>query len=421
MTVLTVHKNVVLDLAVCARYDEAIELLGSYWPGLAVEPAACEPGVMYSIGVLNTNLGFSEQNPRAQEVAKDCFSRASRGLKGDERDQCDMSLAIAYWRSGDEEEALIQFTQILERPLSPENRFRGLHGCAVVLGSLGRHKEEAEYLAKARPFLDEVSIAFRGRFHLEAAMNNRRLGGDLNQSITDYRTALICFKQVKAEILEASVHNNLCAVYIDLKDFHQAHDHVEKAIEITARLGDKGRLAQCHDEQARIFLAQGQPKRAAQCAHDSIQLISGPVCGWAIDSRITYGTALARIGDPRAIEEFAGAIGAARRQENRIKETEAALGGLEELDLDVPLMLEWLPLAERSDQRKRVISVRRKVAEKLVQSSHYEEVKLAMIEHKGNIKHAARALGYNHHTGLLPYLNKHPELRIKKRYNRTRR
>lgn len=422
MTVATVQRVDVLDLVAALRLNEAVVALRSSWPGLAVEPGDLPADILFAIGILNSNLGLSEQNHQAHEIAKNCLSRASRLLKSGDKDLCEIQLCLAYWRAGDDEESLIQFVSILERPLSDFNRFRALLGYGSVLGSQERHKEEADALAKARPLLDSASTPFKGRFHMEAAYNRRRLGGDYaDKCLEEYTAALVCFEQCKAEILEASTRNNIAGIYADLRDFRQAHKHVDRAIEINLRLGDQGRLAQCYDQQAQIFLAQAQPTRAAQCASDAIRLSAGGTAGWAIDCRITFAKTLARMKDARALDEFSTAIQTARRQTNRPKETEAALTALEELQLESALMLEWFLLADRSDDRKRVTAVLRKVAGKLTEIADYEDVKLAMIEHKGNIKHAALALGYNSHTGLLPFLNKHPELRLKQKYKRSRR
>jgi tetratricopeptide (TPR) repeat protein len=423
------------ELIYAGRYEEAREVLGDLWRGVGVRPdvdhlpreVAAE--VLLQCGALSGCLG-SAQGKDVQERTKDLLTDALEIFQAyDYREKVSevrYELGICYWRSGALDEARITLTEALKEATT-EQTGKIIIGRAIVEVSSGRYEEARDLLNRERAFFDSASHALQGRWHGQMGLVLRRLSQGrmelLDKAIIEYTAAIYHYEQAGHIRYCGSNQNNLAFLLYKLGRYPEAHEHLNKAQRIFARLKDSGNIAQVKETRARILLAEERYLEARRVVIEVVDALErAGEQALLVDALIIKATVQARLGNAEeSLKTFRYAI--------RVGEESGALfsAGLAAVAVIVELK-EYLPerklyhLYRRADRLlattqdadaiDRLRACARIVIRKLYGPEldeyftlpetvlQYEAryIEHALEEEGGSISRAARRLGLSHQT-----------------------
>jgi tetratricopeptide (TPR) repeat protein len=256
------------DLIYAGRYEEARGVLGDLWRGVGVRPnldhhsreVAAE--VLLQCGSLSGFLG-SAQGKDAQERTRDLLTEALEIFQAydylEKVSETRYELGICYWRSGALDEARITLAEA-PKGATAEQTGKILIGRAIVEVSSGRYEEARDILNREQAFFEGASHALQGRWHGQMAIVLRRLAqGRIeyeDRAIIECTAAIYHYEQARHERYCGSNLNNLAMLLYRLERYQEAHEHLDKAHRIFARLKDPGNIAQVKETRARVLLAE---------------------------------------------------------------------------------------------------------------------------------------------------------------------
>ena len=299
------------------QYEAARDALGELWRGIGVRPDVSALGeasaaeVLLKAGILSGWLGASEQARGSQASAKDLISEsASLFERAGEREKAAFArsdLALCYWREGGHDEARILLTQASGEMegAEPEQRAVVLLRWGTVECSTGRLHSALGILKETdRALMDSDNHALRGSFHNLHGLTLRRLG-DIDSNVDYYDRAIIEFtaavyhyERARNERFAASIENNLAFLLNKIGRHADAHEHLDRAGVILARLGDTGRLAQVDVTRAQVLVAEKLYRDAARVIAGSISsLEQGGETALLADALTVQGVVWARLGN----------------------------------------------------------------------------------------------------------------------------
>src|SRR5205085_12253444 len=105
--------------------------------------------------------------------------------------------------------------------------------------------------------------ALKGTFHNEYALLLRRLATPenreeyLDRALIEYAAASYHFEEAGNDRFVARVENNLGYLYFTIRQYKDAHKHLDRARQFFHRLKDVATIAQVDETRARTLLAQG--------------------------------------------------------------------------------------------------------------------------------------------------------------------
>jgi tetratricopeptide (TPR) repeat protein len=303
------------------EYEAASESLGEFWAGIGKRPPVEglspleQAEVLGRVGALSGWLGSSGQVAGAQEFAKDLISESLRTFQtlnnGDGIAQAQSDLAICYWREGAMDEARVWFNEALDAADSPVLKHRILVNATTVEIVSNKFDEALSLLEKAAPLLEFVEDpAVIGRFHMQKALAFRNLGGaeNLDRALIENAAASIHFEQANHKRYLARVENNIGVIFLELRKYADAIEHLDRARSVFSEIGDVGTAAQVNETRARVFLAQGRYAEAEKIAFSAAATFEGggeqSLLAEALEAQ---GIALARLG------RYQSSLGALKR------------------------------------------------------------------------------------------------------------
>lgn len=305
------------------EYEAAGEALGEYWAGVGERPETdgMDDGaaavLLLRAGTLTAYIGSAEQMPGASEGAKDLLSESLRLAEtcGDERGaiEAGYELAYCYFRDGAFDEARVLLREGRERCSESGGGGGGddddlmarlLVRSAFVEYRANRPEDALKFLEAAAPLVEgSDNNLLRGKFHVERATTFKNLGavrGDashFDRALIDYAAASFYFEQAGHERYRARVENNCGMLYLQMRRFADAHEHLDKALRFFEGLGDVGAAAQVRESKARAYLDEGRYGEAERLAGKAVQTLeAGGHAVFLAEALTTQGAALARLG-----------------------------------------------------------------------------------------------------------------------------
>jgi len=458
-------------------FEAAQEVMGDLWQGVGVRPRledlrdqSVVAQVLLRVGVLTGWIASSQQIGRGQEHAKDLLSESASIFErlGDVARvaEAHTELAYCYWREGAFDEARVVLEDVLHRlnEDDTEHRAPAVLRLAIVEASANRYNDALRILTKAAPlFATNGTHAAKGKFHNELAnvLNQLSLAEQrrdyADRALIEYAAASFHFEQARHKGNEAAVENNLGYLLASLGKFEEAHDHLDRARRLFARLKDSVHSAQVDETRARALIAQGRYQEAEKFARLASAVLSkGGELALLSEALTTHGVALARLGrqaPARAVlQRSAGVAELAGDLEGAGL---ASVALIEELELTFEEMRTTYERADHflsGSQDAEVLTRLRGAAAKLVAATgrndhehdraasqllgtatrfdqdpehtwenfslraevrQIEErfIRLALEEAGGRVSHAAKLLGFEDHGSLNSLLkNKYPHL-----------
>ena len=327
-------------------------------------------------------------------------------------------MGFCHWRTHDLNEARACQKQALSL-LTHDNELKAK---ALLRLSNVEHSAERDQLAfkildkHARLFQRINNHTLKGCFYtaignrLENLAELEKRSDYIDRALIDYAAASYHFELGKHRPYLASVENNLGFLYYKIKDYEQAHEHLDRARRIFGNLKDVGSAAQVDETRACVFLAQGRIREAERRVLSALRVQEKVGNSFLLtEALITYGRVLARsekhaasLGTFRRAIELADNAGLANRA------AEAIVAAFRELG-------DHLVISERGH----LLSGRGVGQDKLV--LEHDVVKLALEQAKGRVSRAARLAGMSHQGLAYALRTRHTDLLNKRTPVRHRR
>jgi len=384
-------------------YEEARLALSAYWPRLGERPqlTALAPRVAAEVllraGVITGAVGGKSQLTDAQEIAKNLISESLgifQALSYQPKiEEAQVDLALCYWRTGELNEA----RDLLEETLSrlkddSELRCRALVRLAIVEHEASRYHESLSLLTtNSAQFQKLENNTLIGSYHvtlgnvLENLWEREQRSDYLDRSLIEYAAASYYFENAEHRSYLARVQNNLGFLYFKINRCEEALDHLDYARRVLVELADVTTAAAVDETRAGVYLKQGLPEEAEQAARSSVETLEKTDRHALLaESLITYGRALARLGDyTDSFAAFQRAISLYELTGGTNKAAEAALAAFHEIG-------DYLTVSETEK-----VVLERTLSEE-VNSYEHELIKRALENAQGSVTHAARSLGISY-------------------------
>lgn len=310
----TLRCKVAADFARAGQYESAREALGELWRGTGERPGVdgleerTAAEVLLQAGVLSGWLGASKQLVGTQEAAKDLISESAalfeRVGEPDRAAAARAELALCYWREGAyaEARAVLESAAALIRD-DAQLKAQTVLRFAVVESSAGRYGDALRLLKDSAPLFGEgASHTLRGSFHNELAIafqllaQAERRADYTDRAILEYTAAAYHFEEARHERYVARIENNLAFLFYKLGRHAEAHEHLDRARSIFARLRDEGSTAQVDETRARVLIAQGKYREAERVLAGAIRTLEqGDESALLADALTVQGVVWARL------------------------------------------------------------------------------------------------------------------------------
>lgn len=267
------------------EYEAAMAKLSGVWNDKTVLPDVSdyEPEdaaeLLLRCGSIFGFLGNLKLLPGSQERSKDLLTGARfRFLEIGNTEkiaECENYISLAYWRTGEFNEAENWVEESLSHDLSNSNKTRLYSHLvkALINYSLKRHKENLEYLiAVEKYFLDSDDPYLNGDFHNRLGLVERSLG-NTDRALRSYNLARHYYHKARNKSHEGMAANNVAWIYKELKEFALAHEAIDSAILLFRKAKEKVREACSLDTKASIYLDSGDYPEALKTIEKSISIL----------------------------------------------------------------------------------------------------------------------------------------------------
>jgi tetratricopeptide (TPR) repeat protein len=292
------------------NYEEARKTMCALWQGIGDRPnlhgldAHTAAEVLLQAGEVTAHLGNLERIPGAQGFAKDLISESIRQFEllgdGEKVAEAQKDLAICYWREGALDEARVWFRESLNRAAGPLNWLRVLIDSTIVEVSSNRFDEALALLNQAIPLLEQVGDdAIIGRYHMQRALVFKHMGGrkNLERALLENAAAIFHLEKAGHPHHLARIENNTGVIFLELKRYKKALNHLDNARRIFVSLNDSRSAAQTNQTRAEVFVAQSRYPEAERATHEAITSFqAGADSSVLAELFLLQGTALARFG-----------------------------------------------------------------------------------------------------------------------------
>lgn len=378
-----------LELKDKGDYEGARKAMAPLWTRVGEHPKTSDlhqsvaAEVLLCAGILTGWIGSKEGIEEAQEAAKNLISESISFHEsvGDTKKvaAARAEIAYCYWREGGFDEARIMLEEALQKlTVGGNTRARALLKLTTVEWSASRYNVALGILTENACLFEKVTNhTTKGIYHNELAIVLRNLATSekradyFQRAINEYEEADHQFKLAGNVIFRADVKNNLGFLFYKLSRFKKAHEYLDQARRLTARLKDKIGITHIDDTRAQVLIAEKRFKEAEAIAKSAVRVLdkSGHQC-LLTDALITYGIALARSEQTqRAQFTFQKAIEVAHQVGALNKAGLAALTLIEELEDLTPDSLyaaydrasDWLSKSQSQDLLLRLNAAARRV------------------------------------------------------------
>ena len=327
------------------RFEEALSALDDVWPNIAELPQIADlrdhdaAEILLRCGSLMGFLGQNKQISNAQEISKNLLTEArTRFLEIGELSKIAESenyLSLAYWRTGELNEAESWIEEALSHDLS-DCRDTGLYSHVIknlILSSQKNYKQICSNFYA----LENLFLKFGDNFLLGNFFNNF---GNAVKNLGNVSTALPILELGRDHFLKAghkayaaAAENNLSQLYKAEGRFGKAHDAIDRATKLFRQIKDKTLTGVSLDTKAQIYFAESKYKQALETVGEAIKILAkGENAVYLVETLLTKAKTLLYLDDfSAAIFSLTDAVDIARVQageefaKDLIREFEIAL------------------------------------------------------------------------------------------------
>lgn len=267
------------------QFDRAFAELRGVWEDTTEQPdvdnldsrSAAE--TFLRCGALIGFLGHIRLIPTAQERSKNLLTQARSTFleiyDPEKIAECENFLALAYWRTGETNEAQSWIEEALSHDLS-ETADARLYSYVIrdlVLLSQKKFAEVSEHFACIeRLFLEHADDFLAGSIYNNYGVASRNLG-DIQEAMRALEKARDLFTASGNKIQVALAENNLCYLYKSERRFTQAHAAIDRATELFREIKDRTREGYSLDSKALLFFEQGKFDAALETVEKALSIL----------------------------------------------------------------------------------------------------------------------------------------------------
>ena len=417
--------EVAKELEYSGEYEQARQVLRSFWPGIGerpntegLDPSTAAESLMRA-GVLTGIIGSKNQIADSHETAKNLITESLAIFEGipypKKIAEAQTELALCYWRTGEYDNAsgLLKLALAQLVPDS-ELKAKAVLRFAIVEHETGRYIPALRFLRKQARLFDKIrNDTVKGGYHvvlgnvLENLWEADRRADYLDRALVEYAAASYHFEVAQHRCYRANVEINLGFLYYKINRFKEAHEHLDKARRVHSSLKDRIAIAQVDETRACVFLAEGRYAEAERAASSAVRALEqGQRQSKLAEALITHGRVLARLGSYRAsLDCFRRAIAFAEDTGHFNRVADAAVAAFQELG-------DHLITSEGPE-----IAAGRTFTEAKELLEH-DFIKRALEVYQGSITLAARSLDISHQTLNYMLHTRHKDLLEKRKPER---
>jgi tetratricopeptide (TPR) repeat protein len=339
------------------NYEAAREAMGELWPRVGERPVlddleeATAAEVLLRAGTLTGWIGSARQIEGTQETAKNLIGESLRlyeSLRNQTKAvEAQIELALCYWREGAYDESRVTLGEAVHRLAGTDNGLRALAlmRSAIVEKSANHYTDALRLYMEAAPLFEECgSDSFKGKFHngfanvLVNLAHLERRSDYMDRAFVEYAAASYHFEQAGHRRYQACVENNLGYLFLTIKRFAEAHEHLDRAQALFTGMKDDVHTAQVDDTRARVLLAEGRTAEAERLVRSAVRTLErGGEQSLLAEALTTHGIVLARMGSHEdARQKLQRAVEAAQAAGDTEAEGLAMLTSIEELGEHLP-------------------------------------------------------------------------------------
>jgi tetratricopeptide (TPR) repeat protein len=267
------------------RYEDALAEVRHLWPDLSTMPdvtaldARDAAEILLRFGSLIGFLGHVRPIPSAQEKSKNLLTEArTRFLEIYDIEkiaECENYLALAYWRTGEINEAEAWIDESQSHDL-PQRSFHRLYSHSIKCLTLLKHKEYRRIIAYLLPlerdFLSTQDNGLKGDFFNNCAVAYQELGHP-DEAVKCYEKARDHYHKAGHKTYLGIIENNLAMLYLRLGMFEEARNVIDDATKVFRLIKDRTREGFSLDTKAQILLAEGKYEAALKTLEKAIAML----------------------------------------------------------------------------------------------------------------------------------------------------
>lgn len=296
-------------------YEAARGAMGEIWQRVGDRPLLegldeeTKGVVLLRTGVLTGWIGSARQITGAQEVTKNLICKSITIFKAllmtSRVAEAQIEMACCYWREGAFDEGRSLLIEALNglSETDTDLRAKALLRRAIIERTAKRNKDACEILTEAAPLFNLVeNQCLRGSFHNQLATVLKNLGAlecredYVDRALIEYAAAAYHFEEAGHIRYQACVENNLAMLYWRMQRFTEAHEHLDRADMLFARLKDDLHRAQVDETRARVLLSEGQVVQAEKAARRAVRVFeTGDESSLLAEALNTLGISLVRL------------------------------------------------------------------------------------------------------------------------------
>jgi tetratricopeptide (TPR) repeat protein len=280
--------ELVRDLVALERsglFDQAMVELRGIWDDASLDPivenldARLTGNVYLRCGALIGFLGHSRQLPSSQDRSRNLLTKARSifldTYQPEKIAECENYLALAYWRTGELNEAESWIEESRSHDLAEYSDAR-LYSHVIrhlILFSKKRFAEIcAEFPDLERLFVEKADNYLIGNFYMNFGIAARNLGRK-TEALSAHQKARDFFARAGNKVQLAMAENNLAHLLKSEKRFEESHDAIDRATEIFKEIGDRTREGFSLDTKASIYLDEGKFDDALEVVEQGIAIL----------------------------------------------------------------------------------------------------------------------------------------------------
>ena len=270
----------------CGLFDQAMAELRGIWEDATAEPnvegldRSLAAEVYLRCGALIGFLGHSRQIPSAQDTSKNLLTKARsiflEKYQPEKLAECENYLALAYWRTGECNEAESWIEEAHSHEVS-ETCDASLYSHVIrnlILLTQKRFDEiRANFYELEKLFLENGDNFLVGNFYMNFGLAAKNLG-EIPRSLDALRSGRDYFAKAGNKVQVAMAENNLSQLYKSERRFTEAHESIDRATELFKESGDRTREGFSLDTKALIYLNEGKYQEALDTVDEGIAILS---------------------------------------------------------------------------------------------------------------------------------------------------
>ena len=282
------HNELLRELLALERsgmFDQGLVELRGVWDDVTTDPvvddldARLAANIHLRCGALIGFLGHSRQLPLAQDRSRNLLTRARSAFlesyQPEKIAECENYLALAYWRTGETNEAESWIEESRSHDISDHCDAR-LYSHVIrqlILFSQKRFAEIYAEFGNLEPIFVEYADNFlAGNFYMNFGIAAKNLG-DIAEALDAVQKSRDFFTRAGNKIQLAMAENNLSQLYKLEKRFVEAHQAIDRATEIFKTIGDRTREGFSLDSKALIYLDEGKFEAALEVVEQGIAIL----------------------------------------------------------------------------------------------------------------------------------------------------